>query len=361
MLEIEKRDWRCSWLDLLRTFLAFYVVFAHAVPWTEMLQGHAADASSKYISDHLNGFAQPHGETNLAVLAFIVLSGYCIHRSGMSDGLRNFAIRRIFRIVPIYIAASIFGVIVFWLGVQFFPAIKHASSTTAVSAPCLAVKLSTMAAIFPSLSSCAFQGNAPIRTVAAEMWLYAAYPVGLLLIRRLGERVLWMMLTAVALIGSFYAGLTSHVDWWHNDSFAGFLLYWWIGAKSLDRKFAWSLLFVFPLTLTLWIGLSGIHSIIAIELRQLSVALMIAAALPLIDVPRHSRITETLGRAGYSIYAFHAPIVYIALSLEMPWQAALLVAGVFGISAFYLIERPLDRIGRDITKLRPLTKNLPQT
>lgn len=351
MLDIEKRYWRCSWLDLLRTFLALYVVFAHAVPWAASLHGDHGVAG--LVSDWLNHFAQPISETNLAVLAFIVLSGYCIHRSGLGDGLSHFATRRAFRILPVYVAASILGVLVFLAVVPFYPSVKLLSGTESISGGCILAKLSTLGAISPSLGRCAFEGNAPLRTVAAEIWLYAAYPVGLLIIRRYGEGALWLLLAAIAIVGSAYAANTSATNWWHNDSFAGFLLYWWLGAKALDRRFVPLLWIVAPFALAAWITLSGDQSAFAVELRQLSVALMIAAALPLIDRPRESRATEILGRAGYSIYAFHAPIVYSAIAMGVAWQSALAVAAAFGLMGFYLIELPMDRRGREIAATAP--------
>jgi peptidoglycan/LPS O-acetylase OafA/YrhL len=355
MLDIEKRKWRCSWLDLLRSMLAIFVVFVHAVPWAATLQGGQAVTSiAKLVSDQIGLFAQTGGETNPAVLAFIVLSGYCIHRSGVGGGIRQFAARRAFRILPVYLAATAFGAIVFLIASPLYPLVKEVSATDSISASCFLAKLTTVAALFPSLSQCAFEGNAPIRTVAAEIWLYSAYPVGLYLIRRFGEQTFWGLIAAVAGIGLACTIYTGNLFWWHNDSFAGFLLYWWIGAKALDKRFTPVLVLVFPFAFMVWVKLSGDHSVLAVEARQLSVALMVAATLPLIDRPWQSRVTETLGRAGYSIYAFHAPIVYSTMAFGLPWQAALMLAVVFGLISFYLIERPMDQMGRDYSSARAM-------
>lgn len=346
MLDIEKRDWRCAWLDALRTVLALYVVFAHAVPWAVYLQGHQGLAET--ISNKLNNFAQPHGETNLAVLAFIVLSGYCIHRSGLGNGLRSFATRRAFRILPVYFAAAVFGAVVFALVALAFPAVKAITDTNDISVVCMTAKLTAITAFVPSLSECAFQGNAPLRTVGTEIWLYAAYPIGLFIVRQFGERWLWIAIASIAIGGFVTAEHIEALGWWRNDSMPGFLLFWWLGAKALDRRAARYLALASIVALPAWVGLAGVADPWIVEIRQISVAVMVAAALPAIDRPQESRSTELLGRAGYSIYAFHAPIIYGLIAFGFHWWIALLAAASFGIVTFYLIERPMERRGRSI-------------
>jgi peptidoglycan/LPS O-acetylase OafA/YrhL len=347
MLDIEKREWRCGWIDVLRTVLALYVVFAHAVPWVGMLYSDHQESLSDRISNALNAFAQPHGETNLAVLAFIVLSGYCIHRSGIQHGLKAFGIRRAFRILPVYVIASLFGMVVFALSINAFPLIASVNETNAITGSCALAKLSTASAFFPGLSRCAFQGNAPLRTVAPEIWLYAAYPIGLLLIRSFGEKAFWALLGAIWIVGFLLSYRGGHLGWWRNDSFFGFLLYWWIGAKALDYRFASALRWAAIPALIVWASIPGFSHPLAVELRQLCVAIAFAALITIIDVKFISRTIERFGRAGYSIYAFHAPIIYLSIAAGLTWQVAFVFAAISGSMLFYLIELPMEGVGKE--------------
>jgi len=130
------------------------------------------------VFDFLVRLFQGHGETHPAVLAFIVLSGYCIHRSGFRRGPADHAgygIRRFFRIYPVYLAATLFGLVVVTLALGRWPALAYElSGTKEVDLRCVAAKLAGVSAFAPSLNLCTFQGNAPLHTVMVEMWLYAA-------------------------------------------------------------------------------------------------------------------------------------------------------------------------------------------
>jgi peptidoglycan/LPS O-acetylase OafA/YrhL len=52
-----------------------------------------------------------------------------------------------------------------------------------------------------------------------------------------------------------------------------------------------------------------------------------------------------IGRAGYSVYAFHAPVAIWLCVLGSSWWLNALLVVAFGVSAYYLFERPLDRVG----------------
>ncbi len=62
------------------------------------------------------------------------------------------------------------------------------------------------------------------------------------------------------------------------------------------------------------------------------------------------KLANVIGRAGYSIYALHAPTLHMLLLLGLPWIGCAAACLVVGLCSFYLIERPLDRIGHAINK-----------
>src|SRR5262249_34673497 len=116
LLDRRAADWRSDGLDVLRAALALYVVTVHVAQWGP-LSGTGAPSALRAMERWNVGLFQSHGETNVAVLAFIVLSGYCIHRNGARRGgswmPATYAIRRFFRIVPVFVVATVFGVGVF--------------------------------------------------------------------------------------------------------------------------------------------------------------------------------------------------------------------------------------------------------
>jgi peptidoglycan/LPS O-acetylase OafA/YrhL len=55
-----------------------------------------------------------------------------------------------------------------------------------------------------------------------------------------------------------------------------------------------------------------------------------------------------VGRAGYSIYALHAPLTYTLAIYRVPWWLNI-AANIFaGLAMHFLIERPLIDIGRAV-------------
>jgi peptidoglycan/LPS O-acetylase OafA/YrhL len=241
LLDRDRLSYRSDGLDLLRALLAIWVIVSHFAVWGALSDTGSPDFLQAFQSFTASTF-QDHGGTNPAVLAFIVLSGYCIHRSGARRGgwsIRRYAIVRAYRIWPVYLAASLVGVAMFLGALQAnAPLARQLSGTEAVSAGCVAAKLTGISAFVPPLHDCAFQGNAPLSTVMVEIWLYVAYALGAaLLLRGFRERALWGLVGAVYLSGFiFVASNADYLSWWSNGSFAGFLLYWWIGAGIVARS-----------------------------------------------------------------------------------------------------------------------------
>ena len=82
-------------IEFARGLFALWVLFAHCLPWAQQVD------SSRFIPTFLVDAGkwliftfQTRGEVHPAVLSFIVLSGYCIHRNGFRAG--SFDIKKIF-------------------------------------------------------------------------------------------------------------------------------------------------------------------------------------------------------------------------------------------------------------------------
>lgn len=219
-----------------------WVLLAHGLGWITYLGHLHSDSILSYINIALLKIFQTSGETHPAVLGFIVLSGYCIHRNGFRLGasfsLKAYAIRRSFRILPVYWLASIIGVALWFLGMQIDgKLVQTLTGTSQISFGCLLVKISGIASFIPTLFTCSFEGNAPLATAIVESWLYVFY--GLVVWRLMKHEKLksiywifgigWACSFIIVLLNQAYTG------WWHNSSFFAFGVYWWIGAKFSEK------------------------------------------------------------------------------------------------------------------------------
>src|SRR5436305_2043135 len=74
---------RSGGIDAIRGLFALWVLLTHLIPWSVAVQGNDAVPNILRTShDLLQQLFHPSIERHPAVLGFIVLSGYCIHRNG---------------------------------------------------------------------------------------------------------------------------------------------------------------------------------------------------------------------------------------------------------------------------------------
>jgi peptidoglycan/LPS O-acetylase OafA/YrhL len=351
---------RSSGIDLLRGWFSLQVlIFAHVVFWASYAQGpQAVPICVKWIGEALIWLFQGHAELNPAVLAFIVLSGYCIHRNGLrrGDPVGPFLIRRVFRIVPIFLLGTAAGVVLFGLSFDRNPELAAAlTGTREISPSCVAAKLSIVASLWPIAHPCDFGGNAPLLTVMVEIGLYAVY-VLVSAIRR--EALIYVTCTASvaagAVIAFFNASHPTFYNWWQNSSLLAFLPYWWVGAAAVDPRVSETLRRWMPALVLAWISLTALSSLQAhgllAELRKPVQAAIVAQLIVFVDraaIPQNP--LSLLGRAGYSIYALHAPVACYLLILGLSWWQAGALTIIVGVASYILIERPLDRLGHRLS------------
>lgn len=361
---------RSEGIDALRALLALWVLMFHVLNWSVVTQG--PEASPEILAQAAAFLAQVFqsaGETHPAVLTFIVLSGYCIHRNSKllsknqtaGHRIRFYSIRRSARIIPVYLLGIVAGVIGFMVSsstsLQQTQALSH---TQGIDGLGLLEKAFGVSVFIPHLHTLTFEGNAPLHTVMTEIWLYVAYPVLLLgIAAHKGMRIVWLILSAVWILGTeAITFMPSLQPWWHNGSLAGFLLYWWIGAQAVETGFSQWLkrhfltLMICWLAATLCISLADIHTPLLVECRKVVFALLTAYGIARLDngkTPLFLRPLALLGVAGYSIYAFHAPLVYSLLISGFPWWAVFLASIAFGGLSFILVEHPLTALGRKLT------------
>lgn len=369
LLERSSLRGRSDSLDALRAGLALWVVVAHLAEWGPLSKTGVVSPVA-WIDHWTVRVFQSRGETNPAVLVFIVLSGYCIHRAGARRGgswrSAGYAIKRFFRIWPVYMAASVFGALVFWLVDRGHEQLVGAiTETRSIGFGCMSAKLVGLAAFAPGLTRCSYQGNAPLATVMVEMWLYVVYGLLVwLMLRRLSERALWGSITAFTLAGLAFVqhDPSAYGGWWNNSSLLGYLPYWWIGAAVVarpDRRrvylagvgaaATWALMTVLLWTATLSPG----SSFLAAEARKLVFAVAVGALITALDafVRKLPAALAAFGRSGYSLYAFHAPILIVTVALGWWWWAGAVASLAFALFSYRFYERPLLLKGRTLAAM----------
>lgn len=346
-------------IELLRGIFCLWVLFAHLIPWTQFVQGNFTIPS--FISRSLTYLVtlfQSNGETHPAVIGFIVLSGYCIHRSGLRRDkldIRTYCLRRIFRIYPVYFLATAFGCICYFYSASIdLKVTQNISGTETISPLNVFIKIAGLSALIPNLHQSTFLGNAPLHTVMVEIWLYMVYPLFMLLMmKRNSERSLWLIILTVWIAG--VVGLTMFPrfhSWWHNGSLFGFLILWWIGAKCVDAKFS-SKIFAFKYVFFFaWIILSALlfyeisHCVFVVELRKVVFAACCGMFIFKIDNlnDHFIRFISWIGKPSYSIYALHAPFVHLLLIGGFSWITTAVFSVLIGFISYRFYELPLTQL-----------------
>lgn len=358
LLDAPTRSFRANGLDVMRGVCALWVLFAHLVPWSRFANNYTVPVLDP-ISRWGERLFQNGGETHPAVLAFIVLSGYCIHRNGIRRqraDLAPYATRRFFRIYPVYVCAMAAGVLTFWLALSVNSHVAETlSGTSSIKLECLAAKLIGLPAVYPFLGqSCSYQGNAPLCTVMVEIVLYCVYPILLLgIARRYSERALWVLIACIWTAGTLLISLAPDLRWWwHNSSVFGYLMYWWLGVAMFNDRFALALHRWGLWIIATWIALIILFQFLPLhapitEVRKLFFALVVCCGIAKLDsIDLRFPIFSELGKSGYSLYAFHAPVCIIMLAFGLPWWITAASAICLGYLSYLLIERPSQSIGR---------------
>jgi peptidoglycan/LPS O-acetylase OafA/YrhL len=361
-------------LELLRFFLAFWVFTAHLLPWYTYGNSTISHNVQQLVNLHakLVLYLQPSGVLHPAVIGFLVLSGYVIATgfnevklsTMRSKYIREWGTRRVFRIMPVYLLGLSIG----W-GV--FAAIEGSSfklltGTNNISPACLASKALSISSIIPTgYPNCAFQGNAPLVTTAAEIGLYIIFIGTSILLAKgfnasiaISISLIWVLsnLMVATLLNSF-----DLLQWWTHASSFNYLLPWFLGAAlaikskkshlKFGRKLGASLLTSALITLMLLLLLNRSNPT---DLFQRQIYLFIYSFVfyflirLLVKVRQVGAISNFLGGISYTLYAVHAPISIFMISYGLNlWTVVL--ANLFISAAIYkFFETPLRSYGRRI-------------
>lgn len=271
--------------------------------------------------------------------------------------MKPFAIRRAFRILPVFWMACGLGILMLDLSSAISPEKASAlTSTDSISLVCVVAKMSAVASLLPLFHPCDFLGNAPLLTVMVEIGLYAFY--GFVFFKG-GERLVLLACAVSFIIGAAIAIISTRLpnlyNWWQNSSLLAFLPYWWIGAAICVPRVK-SFVLRYPIhIISIWLALTAATLFIdptalISEIRKIVLAMIIGWLILKIDTAeiRDNQIA-LIGRAGYSVYALHAPIsIYLCIS-GAPWWLNIALTTGCGIVSYYVFERPIDKLGRHLS------------
>jgi peptidoglycan/LPS O-acetylase OafA/YrhL len=360
-------------LGVLRFLLALWVFLAHTVPWYAVVNQHKLPVIGKVMA--LLRKLQSNGELHPAVVGFLVLSGYVISssfpmaRQVPALKIKAWAIRRFFRIYPIYLLGIVFGLI-FWTLSKSNPLNINLSSTDHLNAGCIAAKTTLISAFTPfGYPNCALQGNSPLITAAAEMLLYAIY--GLIIIWLTKRRfafmfqcifILWFGLTIL----TGYLGSThpNYVAFWIHGSPLNYLLPWWLGVlliqKFTNHNFLNFLKLALPAFIlgAIWVltrhhfNTNASQKFVMVELNLLFLSLAFACLIYLLELaPQLPKAIAKVENLGYALYALHAPLSLYLLFSHYSYLEIVLINLVVVIAAYAIIEKPLREFGRKLSKI----------
>lgn len=270
----------------------------------------------------------PTGGQHPALVAFFVLSGFCVHapfarRSalpGWRPDWRDYMVRRLQRIMPVYWIGVTLGVL-FVLAEYWWPTgdtlLRLHSDATVVQ---VFARYGGWAGLWPEEI---FAGNYILHTVATEILIYAAYP--LIFMAAVANR--WILLGAVAVcMHLLVLPLMRWVD--PFVLFPGVLmmgLFWYLGALAahLHERRAWRVPGWWPAGLwAVFLALQQTPHFYGLNLiKQFVCGLICMTGIVWFIAweKRHeawrnsglSRLLRWTGDISYPLYAVHTPVILL--------------------------------------------------
>jgi len=338
---------RVAGLDGLRGLCALYVLLFHC--WAYTFRGFPRYRGPEWLS--WLGFGR------LAVVMFLILSGFSLAMAAARNGwrlgsLRRYARRRAWRILPAYWAALVFSLVVAWTVVRQ----PHSAEPTFESVVVYTLLLQDLIA--------APTPNGAFWSIGVEALLYALLPLLVLLCRRIGPAAMLAVVTLPVVVAGFavFDGSPPQADNWLAPHLvpvfaAGVVAAGVVAAGDRFRvPWAWlSVLAAAPVgVLVLYQGsrwMIGHYYWVDLAVAPAMTMLLLAivsgrpaALIRLLD----SGPLKWLGSLSYSLYLVHLPIVVvITLKVVIPrfgrdtasFTITTLLAGGLSLALAWLVAR----------------------
>jgi peptidoglycan/LPS O-acetylase OafA/YrhL len=301
------------------------------------------------------------------VILFFLLSGFCIAlpyvgNNGRSLDLKEYAIRRFFRIYPPYLSAIVLTFIIELV-------LQHIQGTDISSIKTYLVSL----IMIQNYTTGPLEANGALWTLPIEFELYITFPLVFYILNKFGAKVLIGFSCLISL--SSFAIYLSGVDWLH-DNFAIYWLVW--NAGALLAKYYADNTLAMP---SKWVIFTGVASLcIALVAQTSGVS---AANLEFLygyfylillwfglttEYRWDSRIPKIivgpltiLGTCSYSLYLIHKPLFRLwgvlwtnhfgnkPVNFLVPLMFVVLMIGI-SWGFYHLIESPSHRLAKTAAK-----------
>jgi peptidoglycan/LPS O-acetylase OafA/YrhL len=338
-------------LDVFRAASAGVVFLSHWYLWSNFTPRGATEQAvqrcAEFIHSWVTTLTWPTGGHHPAVLAFFVLSGFCIHypfehragTEGHQVDWRAYYLRRFQRIIPVYWAACVLGavfVVVETAWPSGSPLLRLHADGTVVE---LLLRVSGLAWIYPQEI---FAGNYILTTVTVEIVIYAGYPI----FHRYAVRGRWseLGLTFLLMHALSIVLLRFYTPYWVFNSVLMLGIFWYMGALAahlvMTRRYTVS--GVFPiLAWMLFLTLKSLPHFTGLNLLKQAMWGLVCALGVLWAVSweqrwpglRDSNVIagfRGLANISYSLYAVHTPVIML-----VTW--VLLRSGIASYSAQLLL------------------------
>lgn len=361
-------------LDVLRGVCAGVVFLSHWHLWSTFPPRGAAERAVHGALDGLHDAlvigTWGTGAHHPAVIAFFVLSGFCIHypferralAGGATPDWRDYGVRRFRRIAPVFWAACGLGLLLVFVETvrpSGSPLLHLHASGDFVD---LVVRVSGIGTLYPKE---VFAGNYLLNTITVEIVMYAVYPVFFRLVQHRG----WIALGAafLALHVASVLLLPYITPFWVFNSVFMLGVLWYAGALAAHLFLcgrarvplgaplaAWALFLALKfvphfyglnlLKQAAWAAVCALGILWAIDWEKRHAA---AGGHPLIAALRWS------GDISYSLYAMHTPAIMLATwgllafgcaSYAAQLAATMAASAVATLAVHYGIERRFYRL-----------------
>jgi len=356
-------------IDILRGIAAFSVLVFHAREylWVGLTAWMRDPTVHRTNPDFLMGAASyPFRFGYWGVALFFVISGYCIHRSGMALAgrsehilpVRTFYRKRLRRIGPVLVAALVLTFLIDNLSTWLAPGNMKLGDLSVKTFVGNLLGLQT--AIVPAYGS-----DGPLWSLGVEIQLYALYPLLFLFLQRFG---VWLAVVTTGVISAatcWFFGAPA------QNTFAGYYFCWVVGVLVAEHEihqcyFPTKYFMVMaPVLLALSVA-SDLH-LMALSMPVTTNLLAIPFALLLLLAIRHPEHFARWGRVGrlfawmglfsYSLYMIHAPVLTLLKSWlfaggqsghfwpVLPSVLGCVIAGwllFLGVERYSLVTRPKE-------------------
>jgi peptidoglycan/LPS O-acetylase OafA/YrhL len=329
---------RLTSLDVIRGLAALSVVITHISPYLS----NTVFASTIIILQSLFSHTfWSNGGLHPGVIVFIVLSGFCIHLPVAKSNYfqitsgnywKLYAKRRAIRILPVFFIGCSLGALV-----SYKYGVNELSETLKIF-------------INPFWPHGKIVGNEILQTIVVELWLYAFYPITLLIYRKLGSKALLFSALLIYLIPIFL--VKKYDPTWVGSSWYALYIYWVIGMLSADAACSGRYqiqIYILIGAFFLYILFGNMIQIKGIHYAK-SLYLAIIAGLLFSYVCKYTyephKILIQLGEMSFTLYAIHLPLISLWLDFEWGFSTTNGQVGFFillvvaTITVYRLIELP---------------------